>query len=1112
MPFDPGYAGNAVTEGAGIAFITPDGLCLFLKRSSRGDHAGEWCLPGGTAKDDETPLETARREAIEEIGDIPEGKLRELAHITLDGVEFVTFVQRVKDDLFAPELNYEHTDHIWAQIDDPPEPLHPGVERILPMLASARMGMDAEWKESDHPRDEAGRFGEGGGGAAAKGLPAGATIKDLGNGSYSVKHNGREIATAHISDNGDYLSAINVDPEYRRQGIATALKKHIEQHSGKTLKPSPYLTPSGKEFTESFEHKRSSEHVDEHGFTSAPGLSPEHRKIEQGFYDAIRHNPKALIGTYRKRFGNVIDPDKVKLLSRSFVGDRKLAPVVHEPSSLLSKMIFTAALKDKAARGDTSPTLFTAGGSGSGKSEAMDVAIQALGLPDDGLTFDSTLSNTKSAIKKIDEALDTAPGPVSIVYTNSPIEKAFAFNAIRKRAVQGGTLEHAHLGASKTIRELAQHYADNPRVKINILNNQGHLGDIHVGTIDDVPSYDPDVIKSSLQRVAKKLLDDGRIKQDRYEYLTGSGQGGGGGEEVRGQASGQDPGRSGQRSGRSGGSGSSGLPEGSSGRDSSVDDSGGAPRLAGDHALVEDPEMALDRATGERLAFDRASVRSYDQDGRLRIEISNISKATVNPYYGFEIPDAEELGLDPRKVYYLLRDPEELAKATASFNGIPILSDHRPTTADDIDKEMVIGTTGTDAIFKAPYLCNSLIFWDQDAIDKIERNESRELSSAYRYVADMTPGVYEGRRYDGVMREILGNHVTLVRDGRAGSDVIVGDSQPRKEVEMTQQVLSRRAMLAKGALLAVLPPLLAQDARPTLSKDLNKILIGVASDNWKMVKPKILEGIKKLKLAKDASIENLTALLNGLDGEGAETEPQDASMGMGDEPPPGAPPAAKPAAPAAPAAGGPGYAGDPIAEIMEALKGVLPPDKLAWLGEKLKSLRPNPEHAEIKPAGQGAEPEAKPAMDEPPGGEGQPKPPVSSSTKDPLKDKDGAMSQAVSKTAMDAAIAKAQTDTRRETMAQMRAVADAEAFVVPWVGKLTLACDTAEGVFKAALEVMEIDLTDVHPSAYKHILAAQPKPSDKPAPSERRMAQDAATSAGALAAKLAPDVMNLRVM
>ena len=42
----------------------------------------------------------------------------------------------------------------------------------------------------------------------------------------------------------------------------------------------------------------------------------------------------------------------------------------------------------------------------------------------------------------------------------------------------------------------------------------------------------------------------------------------------------------------------------------------------------------------------------------------------------------------------------------------------------------------------------------------------------------MTPGVYEGHRYDGIMTNIRGNHVALVKDGRAGTDVVVQDAMP----------------------------------------------------------------------------------------------------------------------------------------------------------------------------------------------------------------------------------------------------------------------------------------------------------------------------------------------
>jgi len=96
--------------------------------------------------------------------------------------------------------------------------------------------------------------------------------------------------------------------------------------------------------------------------------------------------------------------------------------------------------------------------------------------------------------------------------------------------------------------------------------------------------------------------------------------------------------------------------------------------------------LAFDRriiaASGRLLAFDRSSARAYDADGRLHVKMSNISKATVNPYYGHEIPDYERLGLDPDRVYNLLRHPEELEKGAPTFNNCPILAEHVPVCAD----------------------------------------------------------------------------------------------------------------------------------------------------------------------------------------------------------------------------------------------------------------------------------------------------------------------------------------------------------------------------------------------------------------------------------------------
>lgn len=250
------------------------------------------------------------------------------------------------------------------------------------------------------------------------------------------------------------------------------------------------------------------------------------------------------------------------------------------------------------------------------------------------------------------------------------------------------------------------------------------------------------------------------------------------------------------------------------------------------------------------LAMDRApSVRSRDANGYLHVEVSNISKANVCPYYGREIPGADVMGLDPDRIYQLYRDPEELARAADTFNNIPLLSEHVPVLPDRLPEDLIIGSTGTDAAFDGEYLKNSLVIWQQAAQDAIEADRKRELSCGYRYRADMTPGVTaEGLRYDGVMREIMGNHVALVIEGRAGPDVVVGDE--------VMKLKSRTALMISGAIQSLVRPLLAADAKI----DLAPVLAGVdaASLGKKGAANKIAGKVAELvtpHLAADAALD-----------------------------------------------------------------------------------------------------------------------------------------------------------------------------------------------------------------------------------------------------------------
>ena len=178
-----------------------------------------------------------------------------------------------------------------------------------------------------------------------------------------------------------------------------------------------------------------------------------------------------------------------------------------------------------------------------------------------------------------------------------------------------------------------------------------------------------------------------------------------------------------------------------------------------------------------KIAKDR-SMRTYDKNGHLIVERTVITKAGVNPYRGDEIVDYEKLGLDPTRVYYLLRDPDELKKGLDTFKLVQLMIKHIAVDADEPEKESTVGSIGSDIEMDGDNVTASLRVTDGKAIRLIESGKLSELSAGYYYDADMTQGEYNGEHYDGIMRNIHGNHVALVYRGRIGSDAIIKDEMP----------------------------------------------------------------------------------------------------------------------------------------------------------------------------------------------------------------------------------------------------------------------------------------------------------------------------------------------
>lgn len=421
------------------------------------------------------------------------------------------------------------------------------------------------------------------------------------------------------------------------------------------------------------------------------------------------------------------------------------------------------------------------------------------------------------------------------------------------------------------------------------------------------------------------------------------------------------------------------------------------------------------KSVNPTIAFDKSSVRSYDKDGRLHVAVTPISKANVCDYLGQEIPRWDSLGLDPKKIYRMYRDPAELEKGAASFNNLPLLQKHIQVSADAPMKDDVVGSIGSDVHFDAPYLKASLCVWDAEAIALIDAQKLDELSSAYHYTPVMESGITpDGEAYDGRMTNILGNHLALVEVGRAGPDVVVADSNPfvKKETAMKKTKLGR----ALAVTLSAASPKIAQD-----SAFLAKVGVAVAKD------------IDRKALAKE-----VCAMDADLEPEKAD-EIIDAVLGVEDNPTPTEPHAAT--ATESPKAQDENDNGAPSkhAEIIDYLKSKgLDASDLEAVGNMLTRMdRPF-------------------AKDE-----------------EPVD-----VEKAVS-TAMDS--------MRKELMDQNRELRAAEKAVRPVVGDIAVAMDSAEQVYRFALDHMKVDHKDMPAQGLATLFSAV---STKPA--TRNIAQDSA--------------------
>ena len=203
-----------------------------------------------------------------------------------------------------------------------------------------------------------------------------------------------------------------------------------------------------------------------------------------------------------------------------------------------------------------------------------------------------------------------------------------------------------------------------------------------------------------------------------------------------------------------------------------------------------------------------STQRVEDFNGWFEVARNPISKVGVFPYLGSSLgPDMiKEQNLDPEKVYMVFRSAEELAKPEflLSCTLIPWINDHTMLGSDDKgytrpEEKGIGGVTGEQVLFDAN---DETVYSNIKLFSEAHKNEvangKRELSLGYQCAYEWKPGEYNGEKYDLIQRNLRGNHLASVDDGRMGPSVAVLDHNDIKGASAMDEIQKLLAALAEA--------------------------------------------------------------------------------------------------------------------------------------------------------------------------------------------------------------------------------------------------------------------------------------------------------------------------
>lgn len=264
--------------------------------------------------------------------------------------------------------------------------------------------------------------------------------------------------------------------------------------------------------------------------------------------------------------------------------------------------------------------------------------------------------------------------------------------------------------------------------------------------------------------------------------------------------------------------------------------------------------------------FMELTSREMTAEGYMVAKNCTLARTGVQQYHAYELGlDAE--GMDPMRVIRLHRPAEEVFDpvSMASFESKPITIEHpkEAVTADNW-ADLAKGEA-RDVNRFGEMMMSTLLIKSKDAIDAVQSGKN-QLSNGYTFDLDMTPGTTaNGQAYDGVQRNIRGNHIAIVDAARCGSACRIADSQPENQGVNTMAEALRKVIVdgipveVNDTAAAAIDKLQTQLKEALAAKDAAEKKIGGSVTFTLGDKSVTYTGdeLAKVLTAKDAEIETL---------------------------------------------------------------------------------------------------------------------------------------------------------------------------------------------------------------------------------------------------------------